>query len=228
MKRPKSDIPQSVVEQLIQEYRQEGPHLFYRLTVCLLDGKVVGQRAYDYDGKLMIETPLKDGKKHGREYTWDEAGHLISMEPYVNGKIHGTAKQYGRKGQVIGTYQLTHGTGFDVWRAESEDGTITISEIHSLQDGLPHGYEWWLREDQHSVWHERHWQQGQYHGIERMWNDKGKLQRGYPNYWIQGQAVGKRAYLKAVKKDETLPTFREEDNQSRRRFPVEIENLLAA
>jgi hypothetical protein len=60
-----------------------------------------------------------------------------------------------------------------------------------------------------------------------MWNEKNKLRRGYPKYWIRDQAVSKRLYLKAAKQDETLPAFREKDNHPRRQFPLEIQNLLS-
>jgi MORN repeat variant len=195
--------------------------VFFRLVQCILDGQVVGQRAYDSSGRLMRETPLENGHKHGREYIWDEKGHLESEEPYVNGQLHGLARQYNREGKVIGTYRFVRGTGYDVWRYEREDGTIGISEIHSIQDGARHGFEWWLCDDQRSVWHERHWRQGNVHGIERMWNREGRLKRGYPKYWIRNQAVSKREYSKAAEKDETLPKFREIENRPERRFPVE-------
>lgn len=227
MKRIKSDIPESADERLIREYGREGPLIYLRVTECIFKDQVVGQRAYDAHGKLMIETPLKDNQKHGREYTWNEQGALESVEPYFEGKLHGVARQYGRGGKVIGTYRFVYGTGFDIWRCERQDGTIGISEIHSLQDGLPHGYEWWLKEDQQSVEQERHWQQGRYHGIERMWNASGRLRRGYPKYWIQGRAVSKRLYLKAAGQDKTLPPFREKDNRPRRSFPAEIEKLFS-
>jgi hypothetical protein len=220
MKRPRSDIPQGIVERLTREY--------YQLTECVLDGRVVGQRAYTRDGRLVIETPLKDGKKHGREYVWEEDGALVSMEPYVDGKIHGVAKQYGRNGKIIGTYRLVHGTGFDIWRQEREDGSIYISEIHSLENGLPHGYEWWLNEDQQSVWYERHWYAGQYHGVEREWNSAGKLRSSYPKYWIRGEPVIKRHYVKAAHHDDTLPPFRESDNRPQRGFPPKLQRLLHA
>lgn len=226
MKPRKSDIPQHASERVIREYSEEGSFIYLRLTECVLDGQTVGQRAYDADGHLIIETPLRNGKKHGREYIWNEIGTLESVEPYANGKIHGLAKQYGRNGRIIGTYRCIHGTGFDIWRQERGDGSIIISEIHSLQDGLPHGYEWWLREDQRSVWHERHWQQGVVHGSERLWNSKGSLQRGYPKFWVQGKAIRKAAYLKAAQEDKTLPIFRENDNRPQRRFPAEIATLL--
>lgn len=228
MKRPKSDIPPNARERLVREHSQERALIYLQIKECILDGKVVGQRAYNSDGNLQVETPLKNGKKHGREYIWKDDGTLESVEPYLDGKLHGLAKQYGRNGKVIGTYRCVHGTGFDIWRCERENGSIAISEIHSLQDGLPHGYEWWLNADQHSVWHERHWHQGKFHGIERMWNNKGSLHRGYPKYWIQGEAVNKRMYLKAAKRDKILPIFHEQDNQPQRQFPLEIESLLSA
>jgi hypothetical protein len=227
MRRFKSDIPPNIVEQVSQEFRREGSAIFYRLTTCLLDGEVVGQRAYSEAGQLVVETPLKNGNKHGREYQWDDDGKLNLIEPYVNGKIHGTAKQYDRRGFVIGTYTLSHGTGYDIWRDKSDDGTITISEIHTLRDGLPDGYEWWLTRKSHIVWHERHWKQGEYHGIERQWNSANKLSRGYPRYWIKSQRVRKRQYLRATQEDPSLPPFRLKDNAPRRRFPDTIEQLLS-
>ena len=227
MKQRASDIPPNAIEVEIREYWQEGSLVYLRVTECILDTQVVGLRSYDGDGNLRVETPLKNGRKHGREYIWNELGSLESVEPYIEGKIHGVAKQYGRKGKVIGTYRLVHGTGYDIWRYERVNGTVGVSEIHSLRDNLPHGFEWWLKADQHFLWHERHWQEGKVHGIERMWNDKGRLKRGYPKYWIQNQAVRKRVYLKAAEQDKSLPKFREKDNLPQRRFPNEIENLLS-
>ena len=225
MKRFRSDIPPNVVEQLVREFRREGGAIYWRLTNCILNGEVVGQRSYSEEGQLVIETPLRNGSKHGREYQWDDDGTLSLIEPYVNGKIHGTAKQYGRDGSVIGTYSLRHGTGYDIWRRESEDGTITISEIHTLKDGLPHGYEWWLTKP-HVLSAELHWHEGEYHGIEREWSFAKKLRRGFPRYWINGDRVTKRKYLRAAEKDPTLPPFRLKDNSPRRKFPPAIEQLF--
>jgi hypothetical protein len=56
------------------------------------------------------------------------------IEPYVNGKIHGTAKQYGRDGSVIGTYTLRHGTGYDIWRVENEDGATNETSSNMFLD----------------------------------------------------------------------------------------------
>jgi hypothetical protein len=218
MKRPKSDIALSAVEIRVEGYD--------RLTECVVDGEVVGRRVYNKAGRIVTETPLKDGKRHGREFEWDDDGTLLSVEPYFEGQIHGLAKQYGRSGKVIGTYRLVHGTGYDIWRWECWEGFAPVSEVHSMKEGVPHGYEWWMDPDQRSLDHERHWCKGKYHGIERRWNYRRKLHRGYPKYWIHGDSVTKNQYLKAAKSDKTLPPFRAKDNSPRRQFPPAIQKLL--
>jgi hypothetical protein len=67
---------------------------------------------------------------------------------------------------------------------------------------------------------------GEYHGIERRWNHRRKLHRGYPKYWVRGEAVTKRQYLKAAKSDKTLPRFRSRDNSPRRQFPPVVQKVL--
>ena len=226
MKRPKSDIPQDVTEVVSWENGEAGSIFYVQVKECIFNNQVVGLRVYDSAGQLKMETPLKNDKKHGREYVWYEDGSLESVEPYVDGQMHGLAKQYGRSGKMIGTYRFVHGTGYDIWRHENEDGSIGISEIFTVHDGSLHGYEWWVNGDQHSVWHERHWQHGKYHGIERMWNQQGRFKIGYPKYWIAVQVVIKRMYLKAAEQDKTLPEYQEKENRPQRTFPPEIEKLL--
>lgn len=227
MKNVKSSIPQNIVEKPVRDFRREGALHDFRVTDCLLNGILVGQRVYNREGTRVVETPIKDGLKHGWEFTWDDNGQLLLIEPYVKGKIHGTAEQYGWDGNVIGTYALTHGTGFDLWRQENEDKTIFLSEVHCLQDGVPHGYEWHFASSKQDLWHERHWSMGKIHGIERMWNSKGRLHRGYPKFYILDQAVSKQKYLKLGLADEALPTYREDDNLPHRSFPEEIQKFMS-
>lgn len=218
MKKPISDIPHNAVEMRVESY--DG------LTECIVDGQVIGRRVYNEKGRIVRETALRDGKRHGNEIEWDDDGALLSVEPYFEGQIHGLAKQYSRSGKIIGTYRFKHGTGYDIWRWEWWEGFAPVSEVHSMRDGLPHGYEWWLDPDQRSLDHERHWREGKYHGIERIWNQRKKLRRGYPKYWIRGKAVSKRQYLKAAKTDKTLPRYRVKDNSPRRLFPPVIQKVL--
>ena len=222
MKPLKSDIPQGAIEKTVRDHKEKDMLHGYRVVDCFFKGNLVGQRVYNHVGFMVVETPMKDGLKHGREITWNEDGTLLLIEPYTRGKIHGTAKQYGRNGKIIGKYKIVHGTGFDIWRQEDEDNTIFISEFHSLQNGVPNGYEWWFASARKDPWYERHWCMGKLHGIERVWNDKGRLRRGYPKFYVADQVVSKQKYIKIALKDKTLPAFREEDNSAFRKLPSEV------
>lgn len=244
MRRPKSDIPPGAVEQIVSEAQEiimepeseeeSGKITYPARAECRWQGELVGYRFYLKDGTLLVETPLKDGQKHGREYrwSWPDGKKLESVEPYVAGKLHGTAKQYSpQSGKVIGRYTFVHGTGFDIWRSwcgDRADGQYAIAEIHSYQNGFHQGYDWWLNADQQSVWDESHWHADQKHGIERCWNQVGKLSRGYPKYWLHGEPVTKRQYIRAAQTDQTLPPFCEQDNLPQRSFPPSIQRLLSA
>lgn len=216
MARRKSDIPE----------RAKALAVAPALDEFHIGGKVVGQRRFNASGRLILETPLRDGRKHGREITWDDDGVLELVEPYADGKIHGTAKQYDRRGRVVGTYKMVHGTGQDIWRTQSVGGAWYVSESHSNRDGLLDGFVWWLNQDQRSVHEEQHWAHGRRHGVEREWNGAGKLRRGFPKYWISDRQVHRRQYLAAASKDPALPPFRVKDNSPRRDFAPKIRRLL--
>lgn len=224
----RSDIPQDVIEKPVHKRKETGSRHEYRIVDCYFKGHLVGQRVYDHAGIVVLETPMKNGLKHGREITRNEDGTLLLIEPYAAGKIHGTAKQYGCNGKVIGTYTMVHGTGLDIWRQENGDNTISISEVLGLQDGLPNGYEWRFVSAQQDLWHERHWHRGKLHGIERIWNSKGRLRRGYPKFYIADEVVSRRKYIKMTFKDKTLPAFREEDDAPYRKWPSEVSENMGA
>jgi len=85
-----------------------------------------------------------------------------------------------------------------------------------------YGYTWWINEDQTSVSVERHYVQGDPHGIEREWNEHGRLRRGFPRYFVKGNRIDKRQYLIAAVADPSLPRFRSEENSPERVFPEDI------
>src|SRR5436305_3461473 len=87
--------------------------------------------------------------------------------------------------------------------------------------GKPHGFDWWLTHEG-SLWWEYHWRHFARHGIEREWNADGRLRRGYPRYWVDGERVTRRQYLKAAAHDSSLPPFRPEENQPHRTSPPKI------
>jgi hypothetical protein len=154
----------------------------------------------------------------------------LSATPYARGFEHGVARQWGDDGRLLGTYRMNRGTGIDLWWDETwrKPRRRYLAEVHSLRRGLPHGFEWWLDEDQRSVSQERHWQDGELHGIERNWNRYRRLRRGFPKYFVAGRQVTRREYLRAAMTDSSLPQFREKDNRPRRDFPREIARHLGA
>jgi hypothetical protein len=224
MKHYRSSIPKAAQERVTATFA-ESPQ---KCTAeYILNGEVVGIRHFHKTGELEHECPLKNGVTHGIEYRSDIPGKLHSAEPFSNGLPHGTARQWSDDGKLMGSYTMRHGTGIDLWWGD-ECGSRYLSEVRYLKDGKWHGFEWWLNDDQKSVWQECHFQNSQMHGIERSWNHLGRLHRGYPRYWVNDVRMTKRQYVRACDKDPTLPPFRETDNRPQRKFPPEIIAVLVA
>src|SRR5258708_21369911 len=143
-----SPIPENAEVRIIGTY----PNGQKQRAEYVLNGQVVGFRFFMETGEIGIETPLRNGVKQGIEYHWYSKGKLDSSQPYVNGLEHGVAKQWSSyDGRLIGTYTMEYGTGIDLWRGEGADGSVYLTEIRYMKDGLRHGFEWWLDSDQKSV-----------------------------------------------------------------------------
>jgi hypothetical protein len=222
MKQYRSSIPKAARERVVARcVKSRGK---YKVE-CILNGIVVGVRTFHETGELEYECPLKNGMAHGIKYRSDTPGKLLSAEPYSKGLPHGKARQWSHSGTRIGTYVMKRGTGVDLWWAQHCGHALPyLSEARDLKDGKWHGFEWWLNEDQQSVWCERHFHNDQAHGIERSWNSQGRLRRGYPRYWVKGNRVTKPQYLRESAKDPTLPPVHESDNRPQRRFPPGVMN----
>ena len=220
-RRYKSSIPSSASERVVERYKDGAKEL----AEYFVDEQLVGSRFWDNDGCLSLERPFKDGWTHGIEYRWYFDGVLTSALPYVNGKPHGVAKQWSDSGKLVGSYKMVHGTGIDLFWNELggiRTAPHCLSEVHYVRDGQWHGYTWWLDQDQASVTVERHYVQGDLHGIVREWNDHDRLRRGFPQYFVKGKRIDKRQYLRAAAADPSLPRFRSEENSPSRTFPEEI------
>ncbi|HLF00527.1 MAG TPA: hypothetical protein VI547_01030, partial [Anaerolineales bacterium] len=187
----------------------------------LVRGRIVGIRRYKSDGVLVSEQPLKDGFYHGTVYRWGFSGTLILSRPYVAGKQHGKVWQWSDDGSLLGTYTMNHGTGIEIHWTQGGADSMLPRLVRPMRDGKLHGYEWWIDENE-ILSGELHWVDGQWHGIDRCWNAKGRLKRGFPKYYIHGQRVAKRQYTKACISDPTLPKFNPADNTPKRKFPPEV------
>lgn len=229
MKHYRSSIPKAAQERIVSTYQSTGSQ---QKVECVLDGEVVGVRWYIEEGSMGSETPLKNGLAHGIMYYFDDIPDgvlkVTFAEPYRNGLAHGIAKQWSEDGKLIGTYTMKHGTGIDLWRHQnfSPGAAYALNEARYIKNGKWHGFEWWLEENQVSIHQEAHFWEDLQHGIRREWNSKGKLKRGYPQYWIKNERVSKRQYLRAQNADPNLPPFREIDNLPERNFPPEVQAAI--
>ncbi len=219
----KSCIPKSARERVVKRFADGSK----REAEYRIGRKLVGRRWFYDTGEPESETAFKNGKRHGIEFRWDDPDILISAEPFLDGLPHGTARQWNFDGKLIGTYRMRRGTGIDLWRQEREDGSIYLAEVLYVYKGARHGMEWWIDENQLTVYIEREWKAGQLHGVWREWNPKGRLRRGFPKYHVANTQVTKRQYLAASKRDSTLPPFRPKDNRPGRTFPPEIAKHLS-
>jgi hypothetical protein len=124
---------------------------------------------------------------------------------------------------------MKNGTGVDLWWQEclTKPGRAYLAEVHCMLKGHRHGFEWWLNEDQSSVYQERHWSLDEAHGIEREWDEKGMLRRGFPKFYVGGKRVTRRVYERERNGDPSLPPHRTEDNLPQRDFPAIIVRRLA-
>ena len=211
----RSSIPKSAAEVIEKTFDCEAK----KSAFFFLMGKKIGYRLWNERGELELEYGMKDGKKHGREYYFFDNGQPEEVTPYRNGMLHGTGKQWSYEGKVIITYKLINGTGLDLWCGHLND-SLSEEHYYPKDDELGYHREW--RDDEKSIWREYYFSSRiGYHGIWREWNKKGKLRRGFPQYYVNDHRVTKRQYLKASKIDGILPPYRSEENQPFRELPEE-------
>jgi hypothetical protein len=195
----------------------------------LVGRSIVGCRQFDTDGELLLDSGVHRGRRHGREYRLDLPGKLLSATAYRNGVEHGLARQWSDDGRLIGTYRMRNGTGVDLWWQETwaKPRRPYLAEVRFMLKGRRHGFEWWLNQDQRSVYQERHWSDDDEHGIEREWDHKGRLRPGFPKFYVRGSRMTRQAYEREQNNDPSLPAYRIEDNRARRSFPLVVARRLA-
>jgi hypothetical protein len=183
-------------------------------SVYRIAGEQVWYRNWDEAGNLSVEGGLQGRLPHGPYRYWHDNGKLCEESFFVGGKEHGVSRQWDRDGKLIGIYMMDHGTGIDQWF----QAPGILAEEREWLDGEKHGVErdYFSYSEPGTLSEERYYKRFVEHGIHRSWNTRGGMRRGYPRYFIDGQRVTKRQYLRAAAKDPTLPPFRPEDNINRR------------
>jgi hypothetical protein len=211
----RSSIPKNARE-VVQDRHENGA---IKETFYFVGEQKVGKRWWHENGEIEGEYGLKDDRKHGTEFHFNDSGALTFMEPFRNGKIHGTARQWSQiDGRLLITYTIRHGVGIDLWC--DDDGSL--AEVHYMPDDGEVGHIQWWNRDNETVFLEQYYVLGySFHGISREWNDNGRLSRGFPQYLVNGKKVTKRQYIRACQSDRLLIPFRPEDNEPYRELPPE-------
>ena len=218
-----SDIPGSAEERVIERYDSGAK----REARYLAGGEVVGVRLFHPDGRIELESPRRAGVPNGTEYQWDDSGRLRSALPFVDGLEHGVSRQWAPDGTPLGTYELRHGTGLDLWRGLRQDGSAYLAEARSVVSGQRHGFEWLIDQDQGSVHRETRFAGGLEHGIRREWDAGKALRDGHPRFYLLDREVDRDEYEHGRVHDPDLPPYVQDDDRPARRFPDLVAEHLA-
>jgi len=209
----RSSIPRDSNEKVLKRHENGAKNICHYYK----NRKKVGVRFFDGNGSMELEHGVKDGRSHGNHYEW-HSGKLVFFEKIKNGLAHGTAKQWSSEnGKLIGRFKMINGNGIDLWWNDWP-GQVNLSEVCFFKNGMPHGVEWNLDHNE-SVYIERQWFNGKWHGIYRCWKNSRTLMEGFPKFFIENNQVTKNQYLKACENDPTLPKYKISEDRSFRKFP---------
>jgi hypothetical protein len=177
-------------------------------------------------GLLQHETPLDArGREHGLQIERDDEGKIAWCAQWSHGKQHGLTMQLGRGGRPLLVTEFVRGRGTDIWTSGcAGPAHAGVSEVRELADDRLNGWIRWG--NPRRPWEEEHYRRGERHGITRVWKDN-ELSAGYPQFFVRGVRVSRRAYRAAEAADPTLPRYLEQDNVNARPLPEVVRAALA-
>jgi antitoxin component YwqK of YwqJK toxin-antitoxin module len=178
----------------------------------------VGFREWFYEGHLDYEQSYMVGLRHGNVYEFYPNGRLRSKETYRDGRLHGTGRQWSREGRLLVMWKFVNGCGLDLW-CDSETGSLS-EEFYCPREGEL-GFKRQWNDDEKTVYEEYYFLSSGYHGIWRQWNQKGKLRRGFPQFYVNNRKVTSPRYRRACERDASLVPYRVEDDDWSRTLPPE-------
>lgn len=206
-------IPADAVE-VVEERHPAGGKKSARY---LMGGEVVGRRVWDEEGWLDYECPVGNGERHGREYRFYPSGQPLDQDTYRGGRLHGVCRQWSEDGTVLVTSRMVNGCGLSLW-CDNCTGAFA-EETYFPREG-ERGYKRMWNDDEKTVREEEVWGPGR-GSILRQWDARERLRRGFPQFFLGGEKVTKRQYLRACEDEPTLPPYRPEDDDPHRELPAE-------
>jgi hypothetical protein len=69
------------------------------------------ERSFHRNGMLREETSFLGRQTHGPRRTWHPNGRIASEEFYEHDLLHGLCRQWNRRGGLLGSFAMRHGTG---------------------------------------------------------------------------------------------------------------------
>jgi len=157
------------------------------------------------------------GRRTGLEVDRFPDGRMAWRVSWVRGQMHGVAMQFDETGRVIIRSRSVRGRGVDVFT-----NLRHISEFREMENSTLHGVTRWG--DPLRPWSEEHYLRGQRAGVFREWT-RGKLQKGFPKYFIDDAEVSRAEYRRSGKTRPELPRDLRSEDAPKRTLPASFENV---
>jgi len=120
------------------------------------------------DGGKQQESVYESGQLHGARTSWHRLGQKWREESFANGKQHGRARAFAPSGKLLGSFEMTNGTG--TWLDWHRNGRR--SKQVAFVDGEQHGSVIAWRDDGGKAW-QGNYAHGKFHGTFRFWRPDG-------------------------------------------------------
>jgi hypothetical protein len=187
-----------------------------------LNRRLVGRATWYPNGGPCLAVGLRGNAVHGYqvEYHHGDVSGVSYAEPFVGGRVHGLAKQFDVDGHLVLASPFVHGTGVDYWCDENG----RLAEEHPIVDGRISGCERWWNPDGKTVFAETYYRNGLRHGLSREWSAR-KMRVGFPKFFLKGKEVSRSQYLRARKRDASLPAHLQAEDSPQRHVPQRFTKL---
>ena len=211
----KTSIPADATETVVEHHPAGGK----KTASYFAGGEKVGFREWDEEGQLVFEYAMGAGVKHGPEYRFHSNGRLLEKETYQDGNLHGVGRQWAEDGRLLVTWKLVDGTGLDLWCDTLRE---MLAEEHYWPRKGELGYKRLWNGDERTVRQEYFYVLGKgYHGLWREWNARGRLRRGFPQFYVNDRKVTRRQYQQMCESDPHLVPHRPIEDEPHRELPAD-------